>query len=32
MAVAGQRDVAERFGYLRLVNDMVDLYGELVGS
>jgi glycosyltransferase involved in cell wall biosynthesis len=32
MAAAGQRDVMERFGYQRLVSDIVDLYRELVGS
>jgi glycosyltransferase involved in cell wall biosynthesis len=32
MAAAGRRDVMERFSYQRLVSDMTDLYGTLVGS
>ncbi len=31
MALAGQADVTERFGYQRLVRDIGDLYRELVG-
>lgn len=30
MAIAGQRDVTERFGYQRLVDDIANLYDELV--
>ena len=32
IAAAGKRDVMERFSYERLVHDISDLYGTLVGS